>query len=255
MTEVYEFVVSFFQDGGFFIYPIGAVLAVGLAIAIERWVFLAKEKKENMKAFADLMPLLKSGEVNKIHTVANGSDVAVYKTIGCGLDMLKVSRNRADVENAMNEGMLEALPRLEERTSYLNMLANVATLLGLLGTIIGLIGAFTAVANADPAEKAKLLSVSISIAMNTTAFGLMSAIPLLILSSVLQSRTAKIVSSIEMSAVKFLNALTLHRMIDGAVTKTAEKPTVRVSAGVSDMTPVATNGFNDGSDPIVVQPS
>jgi biopolymer transport protein ExbB/TolQ len=49
---------------------------------------------------------------------------------------------------------MEVLPRLEKRTQYLATLANIATLLGLLGTIIGLIAAFTAVAAADPSQKA-----------------------------------------------------------------------------------------------------
>jgi biopolymer transport protein ExbB/TolQ len=100
------------------------------------------------------------------------------------------------------------LPHLEKRTPYLATFANIATLLGLLGTIIGLIQAFTAVANANPAEKADMLSASISVAMNTTAFGLMVAIPLLLIYAVLQTRTTQIVDSIEMASVKFLNMLT-----------------------------------------------
>ena len=117
--------------------------------------------------------------------------------------MMKVTQQRGDVEQAMSEGMMESVPRLEERTGYLAVLANVATLLGLLGTIIGLIAAFTAVANADLAEKAKLLSLSISVAMNTTAFGLIAAIPLLIFHALLTNKTNKIIGGIEMAGVKF----------------------------------------------------
>jgi biopolymer transport protein ExbB/TolQ len=108
----------------------------------------------------------------------------------------------------MEESLLETLPRIEKRTHYLATFANIATLLGLLGTIIGLIKAFTAVAAANPAEKADMLSASISVAMNTTAFGLMVAIPLLLAHTVLQSKTTEIVDSLEMAAVKFLNAVT-----------------------------------------------
>ena len=86
---------------------------------------------------------------------------------------------------AMEESLMEVMPRLEKRTHYLATFANLATLLGLLGTIIGLIRAFTAVSAANPAEKADLLSASISVAMNTTAFGLMVAIPLLLIHAVL----------------------------------------------------------------------
>jgi len=81
-------------------------------------------------------------------------------------------------------------------------------LLGLLGTIIGLIQAFTAVASANPSEKADMLSASISVAMNTTAFGLMVAIPLLLIYAVLQTKTTQLVDSLEMASVKFLNMLT-----------------------------------------------
>ncbi len=110
---------------------------------------------------------------------------------------------------------MEVVPRLEKRTHYLATFANIATLLGLLGTIIGLIKAFTAVSNADPAEKADLLSASISVAMNTTAFGLMVAIPLLLIYTVLQSKTTSLVDSLEMASVKFLNMLTEQGKMGG----------------------------------------
>jgi biopolymer transport protein ExbB len=108
----------------------------------------------------------------------------------------------------MEESMMEIVPQLEKRTPYVALGANVATLLGLLGTIMGLIQAFTAVANANPAEKADLLSASISVAMNTTAFGLMVAIPLLVTHTVLTSKTGQIVDSLEMATVKVLNVIT-----------------------------------------------
>ncbi len=110
---------------------------------------------------------------------------------------------------------MEALPRLEKRTQYLATLTNVATLLGLLGTIVGLIAAFTAVATAAPAEKASMLSSSISVAMNTTAFGLISAIPLLLLHAVLQTKTIELVDSFEMAGVKVLNVLADANQIKG----------------------------------------
>ncbi len=103
---------------------------------------------------------------------------------------------------------METVPTLEKRTPYLATFANIATLLGLLGTIIGLIQAFTAVAAANPSEKADMLSASISVAMNTTAFGLMVAIPLLLIYAVLQTKTSQLVDSLEMASVKFLNNLT-----------------------------------------------
>lgn len=214
MQQFYTLAVQFFQDGGAFIFPIGLVLAMGLAIALERWAYLSRQKAKNAKAFKEFLPLLRSTELEKMHMFTRDNTAAVTRIIGCGLDMMKVSTQRADIENSMSEGMLETVPRLEERTGYLAVFANVATLLGLLGTIIGLIGAFTAVASADPAEKSRILSESISVAMNTTAFGLIAAIPLLILHAMLRNKTEKITNSIEMAAIKFLNIMTVSRLIE-----------------------------------------
>ncbi|MCW8876386.1 MAG: MotA/TolQ/ExbB proton channel family protein [Kangiellaceae bacterium] len=213
MEAIYSTIVKFFQEGGLFIYPIAIVLALGLVIVIERWVFLTRESIRNIKAFEGFLPLLRTTDLDKMQLYSRENTAPVIRVIGCGLDMMKVTKHRADIEHSMNEGMLEVMPRLETRTGYLSMLANIATLLGLLGTIIGLISAFTAVASADPAQKSALLSLSISVAMNTTAFGLITAIPLLICYSVLQNKTSRIVSSIEMAAVKFLNIMTYNRLI------------------------------------------
>ena len=128
-----------------------------------------------------------------------------------GLERQGAVRRRDDIEYAMEEGLLEVLPNIERRTPYLATFANIATLLGLLGTIIGLIQAFTAVSNANPADKADLLSASISVAMNTTAFGLMAAIPLLLVHTLIQSKTTELVDSLEMASVKFLNTVVERR--------------------------------------------
>jgi biopolymer transport protein ExbB len=112
---------------------------------------------------------------------------------------------REDIDAAMEEGMMEIVPRLEKRTHYIATLANVITLVGLLGTIIGLIKGFTAVAAVNPAEKAELLSASISIAMNNTAFALSVAIPFLLIHAFLQARTSEIVDGLEAAKISFLN--------------------------------------------------
>jgi biopolymer transport protein ExbB len=132
----------------------------------------------------------------------------VSQLLNTGLSLQGAVRRREDIEIAMEENMMEIVPRLEKRTPYVALASSIATLLGLLGTIMGLIQAFTAVANANPAEKADLLSASISVAMNTTAFGLMVAIPLLVCHAILTSKTGDIVDSLEMASVKALNAIT-----------------------------------------------
>jgi len=201
-----ETIVRFFQEGGPFMYPIAVVLALGLAITLERFVFLASVGRKNRVVFERaILPQLQKRDYQRAMKAAGHSNSAIGSIMGAGLGRLVSNCRREDIEYAMEEGLMEVLPRLEKRTQYLATLANIATLLGLLGTIIGLISAFTAVAAADPAQKASLLSESISVAMNTTAFGLMSAIPLLMFHALLQTRTNEIVDSFEMAGVKLLN--------------------------------------------------
>ena len=197
--------VAFFQKGGLFMYPILIVFAVGMAIAIERWVQLNRIGSANQKMWKQLHPVLVKGEFDKARKMVNKDKSSIAKMLGMGLARQGAVRRRDDIEIAMEESMMEIIPQLEKRTPYVALLSNIATLLGLLGTIMGLIEAFTAVANANPAEKADLLSASISVAMNTTAFGLMSAIPLLLLHAKLTSTTGQIVDSLEMASVKALN--------------------------------------------------
>jgi len=200
-------IVDFFQDGGIFMYFIALVLAIGIVITIERYVYLSASRRTNRKLLAELLPILKKGDFQKAYSLTSKKNNAMSRVIHNGLSKVKTAKHRDDVEMSIEEGMMEIIPRLEKRTHYLATFANIATLLGLLGTIIGLIKAFEAVADADPSLKAQILSESISIAMNTTAFGLMVAIPLLLAYTVLQTKTTEIVDSLEMAGVKFVNSI------------------------------------------------
>jgi biopolymer transport protein ExbB len=200
-------VVAFFQKGGLFMYPILLVFAVGMAIVFERWIQLNRTQNANQKMWNLLQPVLAKGEFEKARQLVNKNKSSMAQMLGMGLARQGAVRRRDDIEIAMEESMMEIIPQLEKRTPYVALLSNIATLLGLLGTIMGLIEAFTAVANANPAEKADLLSASISVAMNTTAFGLMSAIPLLLFHAKLTSTTGQIVDNLEMASVKALNTI------------------------------------------------
>jgi biopolymer transport protein ExbB/TolQ len=206
--DIYSAIVTFFQNGGAFMYPIVLILALGTAIAIERWFFLTMTMMKNKAVWSAVAPYLKTGNLAGAMQVTSKSNAAIAQIMTYGLNRVRSARRREDVEQAMEESLMEILPRLEKRTHYLATFANMSTLAGLLGTIIGLIHAFTAVSNADPADKAELLSASISIGMNCTAFGLMVAIPLVLIHSLLQTKTTEIIDSLEMASVKFLNAIT-----------------------------------------------
>jgi biopolymer transport protein ExbB len=205
--EFIHSLVGFFVTGGPFMYPILLVFAVGAAVAVERYVTLTLVTTKNQSAWSKVQPALMNGDFDRARELTQKDGSTISKLLGMGLARQGAVRRREDIEIAMEESMMEIIPQLEKRTPYVALASSIATLLGLLGTIMGLIQAFTAVANANPAEKADLLSASISVAMNTTAFGLMVAIPLLITNSVLTAKTGEIVDSLEMASVKALNVI------------------------------------------------
>ena len=198
-------IVAFFSTGGLFMYPILIVFAFGVAIAVERFVTLSQVTNKNQVVWTKVQPLLDQGDFDEARAMTAEDESTISQVLNMGLSLQGAVRRREDIEIAMEESMMEIVPRLEKRTPYVALASSIATLLGLLGTIMGLIQAFTAVAYANPAEKADLLSASISVAMNTTAFGLMVAIPLLVVHAILTSKTGDIVDSLEMATVKALN--------------------------------------------------
>lgn len=206
--QFFSMIVRFFQGGGAMMYPIAVVLVIGLAIAIERYIVLTATSVKNRGLWNEIAPLLAQGNFKAAVQLTGNSDAAIGQILSYGLARIATARRRDDIEKAMEESLMDISPRLEKRTHYLATFANLATLLGLLGTVVGLINAFAAVATVNPSEKANLLSASISVAMNCTAFGLMTAVPLLVIHAVLQTKTTELIDSLEMASVKFLNAVT-----------------------------------------------
>lgn len=198
--------LHFFQKGGFMMYPIAIVLALSVAITIERWIFLSRVENENRKIWKEAAPLLANGDIATVEQLASGSDTAIGRILSAGTAQAKIDRNRNELETVTDDAMMEVLPAVERRTHYLATFSNMSTLLGLLGTVIGLIGAFAALGSADPTEKADLLSAGISEAMNCTAFGLMVAIPTLIVHAWLQTKTTELIDSLEAACTKFISA-------------------------------------------------
>jgi biopolymer transport protein ExbB len=209
--EFYSYMVNFFQEGGFFLYLLAIIFVVGVAIAIERTIYLTVETTANRRLWSQVVPLISAGNFKQVVAVTSKSKAAVATVLNYGIARLASARRRDDVEKAMDESLLEIIPRIEKRTHYLSSLANIGLLTGLLGTVIGLIAAFASIASANPAEKASLLAASISVAMNNTASGLFVAITLLLAHMFLESKTTKLIDSIEIAGVKFLNAVVERR--------------------------------------------
>ena len=204
-------VVNFFVGGGYWMYPILLVGVLGVAIALERYITLNKVERANRKIWDQLQPAIMHGDLDKARSMTTSDDSTVSQLLQTSLESNRASWNRESLELAMEEEMMSIIPQLDKRIAYTALYANMATLLGLLGTVMGLIHAFDAVANAAPAEKSNLLSASIAEAMNCTSFGLMVAVPMLLINLFLSTKARRIIDSLEIVSLKSLNAIFRHR--------------------------------------------
>lgn len=200
-------IAKFYTEGGAFMHPIAVVSAFGVAIVFERFIFLFFKYNINANQFmAQIQKLVMANNIDRAIKLCNAApSAALPRVIKAGLT--RANKGEVEIGNAIEEATLEVIPMISKRTPTLQSIANIATLLGLLGTIIGLINAFEAVATAPPDQKTQMLTAAIAIAMNTTAFGLMVAIPTLLSFVFLNNVTKKIVDEIDQYSVKLQNLL------------------------------------------------
>lgn len=203
------------ESGGFwFMVVLALAAAVAVAITIERTYYIIVRSNINAPKFmAEIRKLVKAGEYKKALALCEAApNKALARVVGAGLR--KVAQSESvdfrTIQNSVDEGTLEVIPRLQERTGFLAMIANVATLIGLMGTIWGLILAFrsVSVAGIDAAEKSRMLAAGISTAMNTTLLGLTIAIPSILFYTYLHNKTIKIIDEIDEHTVKLINLIT-----------------------------------------------
>lgn len=204
--------VTALQHGGFTTALIALAMAISIAFIIERTIRLFLQMNINGRSFmAEIQTYLLNNDLDGAIRVCNGARTAALpRVIKAGL--MRASRSEEQIQNALDAASLEVIPQLERNLPYLALIANVATLLGLLGTISGLIRSFAAIANADPAQRQALLSAGISEAMFATAFGLVVAIATMIFHSVLSSKASRIVSEIDEHSVKLLDLLLARKV-------------------------------------------
>jgi biopolymer transport protein ExbB/TolQ len=211
MGDMFGSVAKAFEQGGWGMYPISVALIFALTIIFDRiWVLYFRANIDKETFLRGLKKHIYAGDLDKaISYCAGQKRTPLVSVVKAGL--INVPKGEEDVQAAMDEATLRESPRIEKRTGYLAMISNVATLLGLLGTIGGLIKSFGAVASANPADKATILSLGISEAMNCTAFGLGVAIPSLVLYSVLQGRTQSMMDDINEASVSVLNLIVANK--------------------------------------------
>ena len=212
-------VAIFMNEGGAFMWIIFAIWTFGIAIAVERVKSLFSYDVDGVSLMDMVKKHVLSNDVQQAIQACSNSKAVLPYILKAGLK--RANQTKEQIQDAVEASILEMAPKLDKRLNYLGLVANVSTLIGLLGTIYGLIESFAAVANADPASKAKLLALGISKAMNTTALGLISAISIMVIHSILTSKSEKIMGEVEEHSVKLIDLLGTKKNSAHQVNKTA----------------------------------
>ena len=207
-----NFLAVFMQEGGIFMWVILIPLLFGLSIALERCIRFYVYDSDGASLLSEIQKYVLSGDVKDAIRVCSNSKALLPRIVMNGLK--RANEPIHHIQNALDATTLEVIPKIEKRLGYLGLLANIATLLGLLGTIQGLIETFQALGAADPAHKAVILSSGIAKAMNTTALGLVTAIVIMIFSSILNAKAEKIIAEIDEFSSKLLDLLSTKKIIN-----------------------------------------
>ncbi len=210
---MFESIQNFITQGGPFMYAIGLLWLIGLAITFERLISLKKLDSNSSSFMNEIQKLVLSNKIKDAIQYCSGSVAALPMVIKNALK--RAAQGPEQIQNAIDATALEVIPKAEKNLPYLGLIANISTLLGLLGTIFGLIASFESISgDIDPTEKSKLLASGISQAMNTTAFGLISAISIMIFHSLLTSKSERIISNVDQYSVKLLDVLGTMKLVD-----------------------------------------
>lgn len=200
-----------FEEGGWGMYPILFWLIVTIGVIVERALYLYGNSINKEVFLAAMQKSILAGNVAAAVKTCSAHNAPLARIVQAGL--VKVNRPDEEVQAAMDEAALRELPKIVARTSYLALLANLAMLSGLLGTVSGLITSFGAVGgeSVDPSQKARILAMGISEAMNCTAFGLGTAILALVGFAVLNGKTQQVEDDVNEASVQVLNLVVANR--------------------------------------------
>jgi biopolymer transport protein ExbB len=214
-----QWTARFMTEGGIFMWIIAVVWCAGIAIAAERIKAYFKFDIDGASLMGNIKKSVIGNQVQDAIQTCTESHALLSFVMKNGLK--RANQAKDQIQDSLEASILEVVPKIERRLSYLALAANLSTLLGLLGTIQGLIQSFAAVAQAEASQKAQLLAEGIAVAMNTTALGLISAISLMVVHSYLMARGEKMIQEIEENSVKLLDLLSTRKGSSSANDKAA----------------------------------
>lgn len=208
-----DMIARWFNSGGNFMWVILAVLAVAVAVMIERMIFYFFFCRGNAGSVsAQIAAAIDADNLAEATRIANRKKTPLYMLLRTAVSRFEAGMSVDQIQEGVEETAIMELPRMSERLNYLALFANIATLLGLLGTIFGLQVSFSSLAAVEAAQKATMLAKGISQAMNTTAFGLLVAVPCMVMYTALSNRQQRLLKEIDDAVVKLVNFMKRKRI-------------------------------------------
>lgn len=199
-------IATFYKQGGIFMHAVLVIAVLIVAIVLERLIVIGRATALNgRKLTHDLVKSLERGDAPRARKISQQSNAPVALVAQAMLEA--GTADEAALQSAADDAATLALPELTRRLSYLGVLANSATLIGLLGTITGLITAISGVGVADAAQRSAYLAAGISEALHTTAFGLVIAIPTLMIQGWLNGRVESVAQDVDEMAIRLSRTL------------------------------------------------
>jgi biopolymer transport protein ExbB/TolQ len=225
--EILMKIAKFVNEGGTVEYLILGLLGLGLSVIFERvWFFFIKCRVNSKKLLADTTSLIRKEKIADARKLCSGTGTPLGLILEAGIWKFEQTATPEEIKDALEEVALREVPRLQKRTHYLGLLANLCTLVGLLGTIFGLQEAFSALESADPSQKSKLLARGITLALNATALGLISAMICMSAFTWLGSKSNQLLEQIDETVLRLVNFFNAQRK-----TNPDRKPTPMPPAG------------------------
>lgn len=197
-------------DGGPFMWVILLVFLTGLGLCLFKFFQLKRQDVNGAKIFDHIKKLVLENNVEEALNVCAGSKAVLPRILRSGLK--RANEDRQMIEDAVATSIMEQTPKLNYHLNYISLVANSSTLIGLLGTIQGLIISFAAVGEAS-GNKAQALADGIAKAMNTTAFGLISAIIIMALHTFLSGKATKINDRVDEFSAKLIDLLSVKKKV------------------------------------------
>ena len=209
-----QWVVKEWNDTGWMVWPLAACAVLGIIVIVWKFIDLTSKGARTKRILKEVDELLTQHRIKEALDLTRDTNAPAAKILYAGLERHEEGTDRI-MKAIENQGLLE-MSKLERGLVVLATLTNIAPLLGFLGTVLGMILAFTSIEAAGEVE-ATLVAGGIKVALLTTAFGLIIAIPVSIGHNYFVSRIDAMVIDMEESAQKMVDILHAIRSGKAAV--------------------------------------